>query len=332
MIKNNTPSVIIISGPTGTGKSDFVLKLGSFLGNSIEIINADIGSLYTPLTIGTAKPDWQSSPIQHHFFDTFDKPEHWTAPQFRESLQQLIPEIIQRGNAPVIVGGSAFYIQSFFYQHHALENPDQELVARLEAQSSDQLWQSLHAIDPERAEAIDMNDQYRLVRALAIWYTQHQKPSEFQPDYNPIAPFEFVVLTRDRDQLYGMINQRVTSMMQLGWLDEVRSLLDNQDWVDFLCKKKMIGYDVLIGYLSGHYQEQDYNEVVDLIAQRTRNYAKRQLTFLKRLIEHVTKDEEKLMGEDRQASSVKIYNLTTLTTQEIVQDMIQNMMHAGPKV
>ncbi len=279
-IKNNK-FVILISGPTATGKSDFACKLADH--NNIEIVNADIGSFYTHLTIGTAKPDWRSSSIPHHFFDVIDDTTNWTAPQFREKLESLMQEIWQRGNIPVLVGGSAFYIQAFFYKNHTLAMPTPELIESLEEQAPADLWEQLHAIDPLRAAKIDPNDHYRLVRALAIWHTQGQKPSDFEQMFDPIAPFYFITLTRDRDQLYDMINQRVQFMMNAGWLDEVRSLLDDGPWTEFLLKKKMIGYDVLAQHLLGYCSEQSLDEIVSLIAQRTRNYAKRQITFLTKL-------------------------------------------------
>jgi tRNA dimethylallyltransferase len=277
----NKQFVILISGPTATGKTDFAVQLADNL--DIEIVNADIGSFYTHLTIGTAKPAWQASSIPHHFFDVIDDTISWTAPQFREKLKILIQEIWARGNIPVIVGGSAFYIQAFFYKNHTLEMPTAELIESLEEQPADLLWEQLYSIDSLRAAKIDPNDHYRLVRALAIWHTQGQKPSDFQQIFDPIAPFYFMTLTRDRDQLYEMIDHRVQLMMDAGWLSEVRSLLDDGAWTEFLLKKKMIGYDLLAQYLLGYQSEQSLEEIVALIAQRTRNYAKRQITFLNKL-------------------------------------------------
>lgn len=304
----NKKFAIIVSGPTATGKSDFVLELGKTL--PIEIVNADIGSFYIKLSIGTAKPDWQSQAIQHHFFDILDTPVNHTAPQFRAQLANLIEEIWSRGNIPVVVGGSAFYIQSFFYKNHELATPDQQLIDQLEVQSAEDLWKQLNFIDPDRAKQIEMNDRYRLVRALAIWYTMQQKPSQFGQIFDPLAPFYFITLTRERDQLYEMINQRVDIMMQRGWLNEVRSFVDDQDWVDFLCKKKMIGYDLLLQYLQGHFSEQDLDDVTNLIAQRTRNYAKRQLTFLKKLCVNIQKDQAQCENDLIRSSIIELSNLT----------------------
>jgi tRNA dimethylallyltransferase len=304
--------VIIISGPTATGKSDLAVRVG----DNIEVVNADIGSFYKQLTIGTAKPDWQNQTIPHHFFDVIADASSWTAPQFRQKLQILIEEIWERGNIPVIVGGSAFYIQAFFYKNHELVQPDQDLIVSLEQQSAQSLWQALHAIDPQRAAAIDPHDQYRLVRALAIWKTQGQKPSDFQPIFAPLAPFHFITLTRDRDQLYERINQRVQVMMQQGWLDEVRSLLDDGPWQDFMLKKKIIGYDLLAAHLLGHCSEQSLDEIIDLIAQKTRNYAKRQITFLSKLQRSVQKEIE--LDMLRKDCKVQEFNLSQIDKNNMI--------------
>jgi|SRR3989339_912806 len=321
---NNNKFVILISGPTATGKSDFATQLAD--GLPVEIVNADIGSFYTQLTIGTAKPDWQSSKIPHHFFDVIDDTTSWTAPQFREKLEILIQEIWARGNIPVIVGGSAFYIQAFFYKNHTLALPTIELIESLEEQSAQELWEQLNLIDPDRAEKIDPNDQYRLVRALAIWKTQGQKPSDFQPIFDPIAPFYFMTLTRDRNQLYDMIDQRVLQMMEAGWLSEVRSLVDDEQWVNFMLKKKMIGYDLLAHYLLGYQSEQSLEEIVVLIQQRTRNYAKRQITFLKKLQHSVIAS----MNSDQSYSDwhckVQEYNLTQVRLNQIIDDVKKEIL------
>ena len=191
-----------------------------------------------------------------------------------------------------------------------MQLPTADVVELLEEQSPDVLWEQLHAIDPARAEKIDKNDHYRLVRALAIWQTQGQKPSDFQPIFDPLAPFYFLTLTRDRDQLYSMIDQRVQVMMESGWLDEVRSLIDDEQWVNFLLKKKMIGYDLLAQYLLGYQSERDLREIVELIQQRTRNYAKRQITFLSKLQKNVKESMQASKNHQSWPYVVQECNLT----------------------
>ena len=188
--------------------------------------------------------------------------------------------------------------------------PTAELVQSLESQSVSELWKQLNLIDPARAEKIDKNDHYRLVRALAIWHTQGQKPSEFIPVFEPLSPFHFITLTRDREQLYTMINQRVEIMMQSGWLAEVSQLAQDQQWHDFLLKKKMIGYDLLLNHLESDPHNQDLKKTVDLIAQFTRNYAKRQITFLNKLQINVQKSMQLHQKHESWPYRIEECNLT----------------------
>ncbi|MCX5923483.1 MAG: tRNA (adenosine(37)-N6)-dimethylallyltransferase MiaA [Candidatus Dependentiae bacterium] len=288
-IKNRQRGVVIISGATATGKSLLALELAKKI--SGEIVNADIGSFYTPLTIGTAKPDWMADSkqivdgkeieIKHHLFDILDCPDNFTVVQFRQRLKQLFQEIWDRGNTPILVGGSAFYIKSFFYSQ--CDIPDTgEWTAKLEAstQSTSELWQELHDIDPERAQRILKGDSYRIIRALAIFKATGKKPSLFQQRTEPLAPFYFIVCTRKREELYKKIDDRVLQMLEGGWQEEIEKIRGTE-WQDFLMKKKLIGYDDLLGF--GNMATPLNNEIVALIQQKTRNYAKRQIIFLNKL-------------------------------------------------
>lgn len=276
--------VILISGPTASGKSDFALKLAYKMGG--EIINADIGSMYTPLTIGTAKPAWKEEQIAHHMFDVLDQPINFTVMQFRHKLKILIEEIRSRGHTPIIVGGSAFYIKAFFYEQYDIANTEQ-IVKDLEnllskhQTNSNVLWQELNQLDSARAEKIHIHDTYRIVRALAICKATGSKASSFKPLFKPLAPFKFFICMSDRQNLYERINQRVVKMIDQGWIDEVKNL-QGTDWQKFLMIKKMIGYDDLLGYLenSNYLNLQD---TINVIQQKTRNYAKRQIIFLNKL-------------------------------------------------
>jgi tRNA dimethylallyltransferase len=275
---------ILISGATASGKTDFAIKIARKL--SGEIINGDIGSMYTPLTIGTAKPDWQSSDIPHHLFDILDSPVNFTVVQFRERVKVLIHEIWQRGNVPIIVGGSAFYIKSFFFKQHEIEGT-QELVQQMEEEMEqglidcDALWNKLAKIDPVRASQIHGHDAYRIMRAIAIFQATGQKPSAFEQLFEPLAPFYFITCVRDRIDLYQRINQRVGEMIEQGWLEEIEELRGT-DWESFLLSKKLIGYDDLLKS-AVVLDLQALQDVAQMIAQKTRNYAKRQIIFLNKL-------------------------------------------------
>ena len=295
--------VVIVSGATATGKSDFACKLAEELNG--EIINADIGSFYTPLTIGTAKPDWRKEKHPHHLFDILDTPENFTVVQFRARVIELLEQIWQRGHVPIIVGGSAFYIKSLFFKQHDIVGTE-TWVQQMEEQniSSLNLWTQLHEVDPDRAAKIHPQDSYRLIRALAIFKATGQKPSEFEQIFDPIAPFYFITCARDRKELYNKIDGRVQEMLKLGWLQEVERLVGT-DWQTFLYKKKLIGYDDLL--LHQQYPDRaTMGEVVAIISQKTRNYAKRQIIFLNKL----QRDVVSALQTTHSVGSVEEINLT----------------------
>lgn len=270
--------IIIITGSTATGKSSFAIDLAQKI--SGEIINADVGSFYKPLTIGTAKPNWKNELMWHHLFDILRQPVDYTVMQFRQDVQKLCSEIWQRGRVPIVVGGSAFYIRSLFYKQPEIE-VSQLYVQELEASlvPSQQLWNDLRSIDQQRAYRIDPHDRYRIIRALAIFQGTGKQPSYFQQTFDPLASFLFIECVAARDLLYDRIDKRVEEMIHAGWVNEVKKL-QNTEWEPFLLRKKIIGYDDILKMVQ---KEQDPVEVVAKIQQKTRNYAKRQITFLKKL-------------------------------------------------
>jgi tRNA dimethylallyltransferase len=264
---------IVITGPTAVGKTDIAYELDPFL--PCEIVNADVGQMYLPLTIGTAKPDIREHAIPHHLFNILREPINFTVQQYRQSLLAVMQEIWQRNKIPVIVGGSGFYIKSIFYPPASDNFSQSELVGGS--------WQELQAVDPKRAAQLHPNDQYRIDRALQIWRTTGKPPSDFVPALMPPAPFHCYVLIRDRNELYQRIDERVGKMMHAGWIEETKSLLGTP-WEQFLIKKKIIGYDIIIDYL---HERMSYERMVEVIAQQTRNYAKRQLTLFRSMLKDV---------------------------------------------
>jgi tRNA dimethylallyltransferase len=270
--------IVVITGPTASGKSQFALQVAEEIGG--EIVNADIGSFYTPLNLGTAKPDWQHSNIPHHLFDYISEPRNETVVAFRTEVRQRCKEIWARGKVPVIVGGSTLYIKSLFYTQADISAPSFEIIAAVEQTSNVDLWREILLADPDRAQEIGPHDTYRLQRAVAIWRATGIKPSLFQIEFNPIAPFYFINVALDRKLLYKKIDQRVEDMIADGWLEEVRSLRGTP-WETFLQKKRMMGYDLLLKYLGD--DDACLDRTIAQIQKVTRNYAKRQITFYKKL-------------------------------------------------
>jgi tRNA dimethylallyltransferase len=172
------------------------------------------------------------------------------------------------------VGGSGFYISALYFLLYELPV--------LSDTHNRGTWEDLYAIDPHRALKVNRSDTYRIQRALAIWQATGIKPSEFEPLFNPRAPSLFIVLDRERAPLYARINERVKTMLAHGWIDEVKALMGT-DWISFLLQKKLIGYPEIIHFLAGKQSKTDYDLLVASIQQKTRNYAKRQISFFSML-------------------------------------------------
>lgn len=267
---------VVVSGPTGSGKTDIVNILGDYLKYPIAIINADMGQFYSPISIGTAKPDWKSEKYPQYLFDIINEPKNFTTFDYRQKVKELITELWSKDILPIIVGGSSFYISSLFYSQN-ISNNKNSIDIDFKNKSNKELWQELCSIDPIRAKKIHCNDRYRIERALSLWYKTKQLPSEQKPEFDPLGNFYMVFLTRDREDLYQRINKRVVAMIKEGWFSEVKNL--NSLWCNFLYNKNLIGYKEIIKALDTLENKKDLTEVIEKIQKDTRNYAKRQVTF-----------------------------------------------------
>ncbi len=316
--------IIIILGPTAVGKTDFAETLAQQFPS--EIVNADLGQFYTPLSIGTAKPDWRKSPTAQNLFDIINEPSLMTVTQYRDKAVKVFEEIWHRNAVPIVVGGSGFYIKSLFFppQSGFTKKGDVSLY-----RAEEDRWQQLYEIDPERALRIHRNDLYRINRALDIYYATGKKASEQMPRYQPVGSFCFVYLNRDRDDLYARINQRTGSMLENGWITEVERL-QHTAWEPFLKKKKLIGYDDILEYLDAGKVQREREQLIEVIAQKTRNYAKRQITFGNQLFGQL----EKLLLDtaDTRSSCVR-FNLTSGKVELYINQLLKviRSMHCFEK-
>lgn len=270
---NRQRRMIIISGPTAAGKSDLACELATIIGG--EIVNADMGQLYGPLSIGTAKPDLQNQTVPHHLFGIIDTPRDCTVIEYRSLILPTLESIWASGAIPIVVGGSGFYLQSLFFPP-AVRSASSHVPEKQE----DPDWDLLYSIDPERAKHIHPNDAYRICRALHIWKTTGKKPSTFSCAYEPICSTCFLWVTRDKKELDKRINERVITMLDQGWLKECKNLMGTP-WEHFVGEKKIIGYRELFQCLKArdNLKDNDLDGVIALIQQKTRSYAKRQTTF-----------------------------------------------------
>ncbi len=313
--------LLIIFGPTGVGKTDFALKVADSVPS--EIVNMDMGQLYTPLSIGTAKPDWRNQKVPHHLFDCVDEPRNFSVTEYRARVLPLLDEIWQRGNLPILVGGSGFYLKSLFFPLQAESADEHESFSH---KTTFELWEDLYTVDPDRAQKIHKNDAYRIKRALMIWYATGKKPSQHVTTYEPLSDnFQLLFLTRNRTELYERIDERVKQMMQQGWLQEVQALA-HTDWEIFLRTKKLIGYNELLDYCAhGDNSASRLDEVVTDIQQRTRHYAKRQGTFW-RMLEKELKHAVEAANQHNGQVIIEQINLTLLDVDLYLKQLLLTVL------
>ncbi len=311
---------IALYGPTAVGKTDLSLAIAQQL--SAEIINMDVGQFYAPLSIGTAKPDWRSFSTPHHLFDTIDSPRDFSVTEYRQIVLETMERIWKRNHVPLLVGGSGFYLSSLLFPPlSGSAEPAEAFPLLLKDPKS--LWQELNNVDPLRAAALHPHDTYRIQRALQIWHTTQQKPSERQTRYQPPASHLIIFLTRDRSELYARINERVKIMIKQGWIEEVERLIESP-WKDFLQKKRLIGYPELIEYATHEKTADALQKTLETIQQKTRNYAKRQETFWRML-------EKKLAAVQSTPSNAQLWsklitiNLTIPTSDQYISDLLNSL-------
>ncbi len=311
----NRPFVFIIYGPTGVGKTNLALAIAQHI--PAEIINMDMGQFYTPLSIGTAKPDWKNSSIPHHLFDIIDTPRNYTVAEYRKLFHATVNEIVARGNLPIAVGGSAFYVHSLFFLPQAMPEVDNSHSYN----NNDNLWEKLYVIDPVRAAHIAPTDTYRIKRALSIWHTTGKLPSSYNIEYKPEIDYLLLFLQRDRQELHKRIDDRVMAMMNTGWIAETEQLLETV-WQPFLEKKKLIGYSEIFNYLIGEKNKASYAAMIELICIKTRQYAKRQFTFWHKLEREIKEKSGYTSIGDAYLETV---NLTNISINIYIDELIQKL-------
>jgi len=303
--------LVILYGPTGVGKTDLVLALAEVVPTAV--INMDVGQLYTPFGIGTAKPDWKSELTPHYLFDHLNEPLDYTAADYRLEVAQLATATHQQGRMPCAVGGSGFYAYSLLFAHQGVKTPS--IAAELQDVATGDLWERLAGIDPERAGAINKNDRYRLERALALWQATGEKPSTKKPLFAPVAqPFLVLGVMREREDLYVRINKRTKLMLKEGWIEEVAGLVGTP-WEDFLRKKRLIGYPEVFDYVKGVLS---YPDLVRIIQEQTRQYAKRQICFWRMMERNV---QQELDARKDSQSAIKTLNLTNRSFDRYIKQL-----------
>ena len=278
-----------IVGPTASGKSALAGALAhacaqSGLG-SAEIISADSMQVYQGLDIGTAKPSpKERKTIPHHLIDIAAPTEPFSVDHWLKLANNAITNIAGRGSTPIIVGGTHLYIQALLFGLFEGPPPDLMLRAALEQRSTSDLRCELEQIDPEAASRIHPNDSRRTIRALEVHAATGTPISKLQAQWegtSPRADILLIGLEWDTALLNRRINARVKNMMDLGLLEEVRKLLENDQLGPQA--REALGYKQLASHLQG---ELSIEEAVERIKVETRRFAKNQRTWIRRL-QHV---------------------------------------------
>lgn len=275
--------LLIICGATATGKSELAVKCAQKLNS--EIISADSQLVYKKLNIGTAKPTKEEMcGIKHHMIDVIEPTENYSVSDYRKEAKAIVDNLLSEGKSPVICGGTGFYINSVLYDlSYGKSAANFEVRSKYETLLKEKgnayLYNLLKNTDSDTADKLHVNDTKRIIRALEIYETSGIKKSEFKDDYKPLYDYLAVAVDYPREELYKRIDMRVDKMFEAGLVDEVIELLNNG--VDeFSQCMQAIGYKEVVQGLKNKLLD---STMRDIIKRNTRHYAKRQITFFKKL-------------------------------------------------
>lgn len=275
--------ILIIAGPTASGKTEFAIKCAKEFNG--EIISADSMQIYKKLNIGTAKPSKEETKQAiHHLIDFVDPSENFSVQQYVSYAKKEIDNIISRGKLPIIVGGTGLYIKSLIYPYSFASSPKNEdlrseLNKLAEEKGVDYVYGLLETKDPESAYKIHPRDTKRVIRALEICMSTGKKKSELNIEENKKEyDYLMLVLNPDRKILYDRINNRVDKMFDLGLEEEIKTLVNNKVVTKDSQCMQAIGYKEFFDYFEN---KTTYEELKESIKKHSRNYAKRQITFFR---------------------------------------------------
>ncbi len=273
--------MIAIVGPTAVGKSELALHLAQCF--PVEIIGADSRQVYRYMDIGTNKPSpAERASVPHHVIDVIEPDEDFSLAMYHQLAIEALKAIQQKGKLPLLVGGSGLYVWSLVEGWKIPQvPPDQKLRRRLEARAeqegSQSLYQELQDIDPMTAAKINPRNTRRIIRALEIYHTTGQPPSQLQHKEAPGFPILLIGLTRERSELYRRIDWRVDKMIQMGLVEEVEQLL-KKGYSPSLPSMSGIGYKQIGQFLRG---EMTLPQAIDKIKYETHRLARHQYAWFR---------------------------------------------------
>ena len=279
-MKNN---LMIIAGPTGVGKTEISLKLAERING--EVISADSMQIYQYMDIGSAKASLEERErIPHHMIDFLSPFDSFTVSQYKDMAEKCIDDIISRGKVPIMVGGTGLYIDAVvknmsFTEGGTDEGYRLELEKLAKEKGNEHVHHLLSEVDPISAEKIHANNLKKVIRALEVYKITKKPFSDFKDtdEANPKYKISYFYLNKNRESLYNDIDRRVDIMVEAGLLEEVKMLREKGLDKSYMSMQG-IGYKEILSYLE---EQSTFEEAISLIKKRSRNYAKRQLTWFR---------------------------------------------------
>ena len=278
------PKVIVICGPTASGKTALSIELAKKING--EIVSSDSMQIYKYMDIGTAKPTQEEMQgIQHYLLDFVEPNQRYSVAEFKKDAENAIEQILAKGKVPIIVGGTGLYVDSLIYgieyQDIKLdENYRAEQKKKVEKEGLETLYIEAQKIDPQAVEKISENDKKRILRILEIYHAtgKNKTQQEIESRKNGVKyDYKVFAINMDREKLYERINKRVDIMIEQGLIEEVENLLKKYN--EFPTAMQGLGYKEVVEYLENKISKE---EMIEKIKRETRRYAKRQLTWFRK--------------------------------------------------
>ena len=278
------PKVIVICGPTASGKTSLSISLAKKING--EIVSCDSMQIYKEMDIGSAKPTVEEmQEIKHYLVDFVSPEKRYSVSEYKEDASKAIEEIINKGKTPIIVGGTGLYLNSLIYniQYNEMEvdlNYRRELEKEAEEYVLEVLYNRAKEIDPEAMEKVSANDKKRITRVLEIYNATGRNKTELEKKSRKEVPYNYLIfgINMERSILYDRINKRVDIMLEQGLIEEVKNLINK--YSNMPTAMQGLGYKEVKEFLDGNISKE---EMIEKIKMETRRYAKRQITWFKRI-------------------------------------------------
>ncbi len=278
------PTVIVIAGPTASGKSNLAVKLAKKING--EIISADSMQIYKEMDIGTAKISKEEmQEIEHYMIDVVYPNKRYSVSTYKKEAENCIQKILDKGKVPIICGGTGLYIDSLIYgidfqEEEIDEKYRNKLNEIAETEGLEKLYNYALQIDPEAMKKISKNDKKRIIRVLEIYHKTGKTKTEQNIESRKKGveyDYKVFAINMDRELLYNRINKRVDKMIADGLIEEVRHIV--KEYKEFPTAMQGLGYKEVVEYIEGNITKE---EMIEKIKMETRRYAKRQITWFKK--------------------------------------------------